>query len=72
MVLWHLRDEGQVDTSYQRLVALLDIDLFWLYRFSLGFDQGRAISIIDPVTYREIRRDEVGLEGVRIARGYAR
>lgn len=71
-VLWIHRGSSlaYIDTSYSQLVELLDVDLFWYYKFSMGFDRGRPISIVDKETEREIRKDEVGLEGLRIAREF--
>ena len=70
-VLWTYRSGPGSDFSTARLLSLVDADLFWLYRFSLGFDQGRAISVTDPKTEHELHKDEVGLAGQRLAREFA-
>ena len=70
-VLWMNRDKIVPDYSTSRLLKLCGGDLFWFYRFSLGFDQGRVLAITDPETEREIRKDEVSLDGLRMAREFA-
>lgn len=67
-VLWVHRQDPP-DFSFGRLKALLGLsDFFWFYRFTHGFNQGRALSVLDPATMREIEKDEVSQLGARLAR----
>lgn len=67
-VLWVNRQDPP-DFSYQRLRELLRFpDFFWFYRFSYGFNQGRALSVLDPETMREIAKDDVSQQAVRLAK----
>lgn len=66
-VLWTNRQDPP-DFSFRRLKELLDIDFFWFYRFTYGFNQGRALSVLDPKTMCEVEKDEVSLLGVRLAK----
>ncbi len=65
-VLWaHRRPLVELSTRY--LFTVLDIDAFWFYRFTIGFDQGRVLSVLDH-TMKEVGKDEVSAAGVRIAK----
>lgn len=66
-VLWASRQDPP-DFSFHRLKSLLSIDFFWYYRFTYGFNQGRALSVLDPKTMCEIEKDEVSLLGMRLAK----
>ena len=74
-VLWYARcskgGSDAPDYSTARLLTLVSGDLAWFYKFSLGFDQGRALSVVDPKTGHEIRKDEDGLDGLRLAKEFA-
>lgn len=66
-VLWVTRQDPP-DFSFRRLKTLLGIDFFWFYRFSYGFNQGRALSVLDPETLREVEKDHVSQLGARTAK----
>lgn len=66
-VLWVHRQDPP-DFSAKRLATVLNIDRFWFYRFSIGFDQGRPLSILDPETMKEVAKDETSVLGQRIAK----
>lgn len=69
-VLWTHRQDPP-DFSFQRLKRLLGLsDFFWFYRFSYGFNQGRALSVLDPETMREIEKDDVSLQASRLAKEF--
>lgn len=67
-VLWAHRQDPP-DFSFARLRTLLSMpDAFWFHRFTIGFDQGRVLSILDPKTSLEIAKDEVSVLGVQLAK----
>jgi hypothetical protein len=74
-VLWTSRcskgGSDAPDYSTARLLTLVNGDLAWFYRFSLGFDQGRALSVVDPKTGHELHKDADGLDGLRLAKEFA-
>ncbi len=55
--------------SYKSLLYLLNVDDFWYYSFTIGFDRRRIISICDK-DFKEIRKDEVSANAYRLAKQY--
>jgi hypothetical protein len=51
------------DFSFGSLLSLLSVDRSWSYRFMIGFDQGRVLSILDAKSLKEIRKDDVSMLG---------
>jgi hypothetical protein len=67
-VLWAHRFPGWL-TSLPHILSQLGVNSFWWYRFTIGFDQGRVLAILDD-DLREIGRDEVSALGLKIAREF--
>ena len=65
-VLWTHRNEIP-DFGSRTLGKLLGIDLRWFYRFTIGFDQNRTLSILDD-TMKEVGMDDVSSMGQRLSR----
>lgn len=70
-VLW-MAGASRSPTLFADLCRTLDIDHAWFYRFSIGFDNGRALSILHPETLLEIGKDGVSADGLRIMREFVR
>lgn len=70
-VLWVHRQDPP-DFSVRRLMRLLPSggDFSWFYRFGYGFNQGRALSVLDPVTMREVEKDRVSLLAAGMAKEF--
>lgn len=51
------------------LAATLDVDMHWIYRFSIGFDQGRLLYIVDD-EFKVVGTDSVSREGLRLVRAH--
>lgn len=70
-VLWVHRQDPP-DFSVRRLMKLLPSggDFSWLYRFGYGFNQGRALSVLDPTTLREVEKDRVSLLAAGMAKEF--
>ena len=70
-VLWIHRNEIP-DYSAKTLGKFLGIDRMWFYRFTIGFDQDRILSVLDPCSsacwVKEIGKDEISSLGRKMCR----
>lgn len=70
-LLWATRDPLTGRLSRPRaLAAVGDPDPAWVYRFGYGFNQGRALSVVDPETMRVVGEDGVSAAAARLAREF--
>lgn len=60
------------ESQFGDMCTALGVDRGWFYRFTIGFDQGRALSVLHPETLIEIGKDSVSLAALRIRREFVR
>lgn len=68
-VLWSA-DTTRANWTFQRVLEILGVDAAWYYRMTIGFDQGRVLSIVDPKTSEVIGQDSVSAFGRRMRREF--